>query len=99
MADLEQGWRWWLRFIVVPLLAGSGVTAVVIAFINRAPIPSSSQPTSMKPLTTCSQAVFADYPKGVWNVRGVKIRTGSPDTSFSRELIFSGPTRGTWYQG
>lgn len=36
MADeKETGWKWWLRYIVVPLIGSGGVIAIVVAIIMR----------------------------------------------------------------
>ena len=34
MSDLETGWRWWTRHVIVPLLAGSGVIGAVALYIK-----------------------------------------------------------------
>jgi acyl carrier protein len=36
LTDEEQGWKWWIRFVIVPLIAGGGFIAVV-ADLNRSP--------------------------------------------------------------
>ena len=49
MADLERGFKWWLRYIIVPiivpLLAGGGIIAVLISDIFR----QSHPPTALPP--------------------------------------------------
>ena len=34
MSDLETGWRWWMRHVIVPLLAGSGVIGAVALYFK-----------------------------------------------------------------
>jgi len=36
MADLEQGMKWWVRYLLVPLIGGGGLVAVVIALLKPA---------------------------------------------------------------
>lgn len=35
MAELEEGYRWWLRYVIVPLVGGGGVIALIIAVIGN----------------------------------------------------------------
>ncbi len=35
MAEHESGWRWWLRYIVMPLVGSGGVIAIVVALVSR----------------------------------------------------------------
>lgn len=37
MAEVETGWRWWLRYIIVPIVATGGVVGVIVSafFIKR----------------------------------------------------------------
>ena len=51
MADNEAGYKWWLRYIVAPLIGGGGIVAVVVALIS---IPPNEQPVETvipQPLT------------------------------------------------
>ncbi len=32
-SDSETGWRWWLRYVIVPLIGSGGVVAIVVALI------------------------------------------------------------------
>lgn len=41
MADIEAGHKWWLRYVVVPLIGGGGIVAVVVALLNRLPEETS----------------------------------------------------------
>jgi len=41
--DYERGFKWWLRYIIIPLLSGGGiVTAIIVAFVTR-PTPVAAQ--------------------------------------------------------
>ena len=35
MSDNEHGAKWWIRFVIVPLIGGGGLIAIMVAFINR----------------------------------------------------------------
>lgn len=35
MADNEIGFRWWLRFVVVPIVGGGGIVAIIVALLSR----------------------------------------------------------------
>ena len=39
------------------------------------------------------------YPRGMWKMKGVNTRTGDKTAVFGKEIVFDGPTKGTWYQG
>jgi hypothetical protein len=41
MPDIEKGFRWWIRHVVVPLIGGGGLIAILVAFIMR---PTSQPP-------------------------------------------------------
>ncbi|WP_152532174.1 hypothetical protein [Leptolyngbya sp. Heron Island J] len=40
--DNEQGYKWWLRYVVVPLFGGGGVIAIIVALLTR-PTPTVAQ--------------------------------------------------------
>jgi hypothetical protein len=42
MPDIEHGFKWWIRYVIVPLIGGGGAIAIVVAIINR-PSPSPPQ--------------------------------------------------------
>jgi hypothetical protein len=44
MADSEQGLKWWLRYIIVPLIGGGGIIGIVIAIISRPQFPQNTVP-------------------------------------------------------
>ena len=35
MAELEEGWKWWLRYIIVPVIAGSGLIGIVVTLLVK----------------------------------------------------------------
>jgi hypothetical protein len=35
MAETETGFRWWMRYVIVPMIGGGGVIAIIVAFIGR----------------------------------------------------------------
>lgn len=41
--QLEHGFKWWLRYVIVPLVGGGGIIAVVVAKIDR---PKDAAPYS-----------------------------------------------------
>ena len=46
MTDKEKGFKWWLRYIIVPLIAGSGLVTIFITLMGRnEPDPRPSNPT------------------------------------------------------
>ena len=45
MADLEQGPKWWLRYVIVPILVGGGV----LGYFLRPSAPSNSGPPPTPP--------------------------------------------------
>ena len=46
MADIETGFRWWMRYVLVPLIGTGGAIALLAAWINK-PV---QQPQSGAPL-------------------------------------------------
>lgn len=44
MTDTEKGHRWWLRYVIVPLIGGGGMVALVVAWINRPTAPKPEPP-------------------------------------------------------
>ena len=46
MPEIESGFRWWARYVLVPLVGGGGLIAVVVATIDRykgsQPAPSAA---------------------------------------------------------
>ena len=53
MADSEHGWKWWVRFVVVPLIGGGGIIAVIIALmIEESPTATMPQSAVTTPIAT-----------------------------------------------
>jgi len=48
MSDSEAGWKWWIRYVIVPLLASGGVVAIFIASLRK----PSLQPSTTAPQTS-----------------------------------------------
>lgn len=47
MADPETGYRWWIRYVAVPLLGAGGAIAAFVTYITRSPHPlPAPQPAS-----------------------------------------------------
>jgi hypothetical protein len=45
MAD-ESGLKWWVRYVIVPIIGGGGVIAIVVAVIERTHVPNHlAEPT------------------------------------------------------
>lgn len=42
MADEERGAKWWIRYVIVPLIGGGGIIAVVVARMAQPTIPRSA---------------------------------------------------------
>ena len=43
MAESETGLKWWLRYVVVPLVGSGGIVALIVAFLNRPAAPPNPQ--------------------------------------------------------
>jgi hypothetical protein len=41
MADNESGLKWWMRYVIVPIIGGGGVIAVVVAVMEKPGVPPS----------------------------------------------------------
>jgi hypothetical protein len=35
MGEIESGFKWWMRYVIVPIIGGGGIIAIVIAVIDR----------------------------------------------------------------
>lgn len=47
MAEADTGYKWWIRYVLVPIIGGGGVVALLVAYINR-PLPPPSAPTPVQ---------------------------------------------------
>ena len=43
-SDTEQGYKWWIRYVVVPLIGGGGLIAIIVALLDRPTIPPLPTP-------------------------------------------------------
>src|SRR5215471_15849221 len=39
MSDPESGYKWWIRYVIVPLIGGGSVVALLVAYLNRPAVP------------------------------------------------------------
>lgn len=68
MAEGESGYKWWIRYVVVPLLGGGVVVALVTAYLSRPvpttapnrPTPATASPRGSKPPTPRSTQAGPD---------------------------------------
>jgi hypothetical protein len=51
MADGEHGYKWWVRYVLVPLIGGGGLIALVVAIINRPAIQSNKHEVGVRTKT------------------------------------------------
>jgi len=47
MDEPEKGIKWWLRYVIVPILGTGGIIAVVVAVLSR---PPSTNPLTLEKL-------------------------------------------------
>ena len=57
MPDTENGLRWWIRYVLVPLVGTGGIVAVIAAWVTRPSLPAIQS----TPSASASQAI-ADTP-------------------------------------
>jgi hypothetical protein len=58
MSDLEHGFKWWMRYVVVPVIGGGGVVAIIVAFMGGGALKQRPEPSSSTDLSpTKSQLV------------------------------------------
>lgn len=85
MGESEQGLKWWLRYVIVPLIGGGGLVAIVVAYLGlpQSPqhLPSSSSQVSQAPQD--STALKPESPKTVKS-------QAQPGVSATVETISSG---------
>ena len=53
MSD-EKGWKWWIRYVVVPLIGSGGLIALFLAYMQQPtkPLPDNIEPPSIEPVIT-----------------------------------------------
>jgi hypothetical protein len=66
MAEIETGFRWWVRYVIVPIVGGGGVIAILVALLSQhntvQPKAQNADPTpttSSSPQNTMSQPASA----------------------------------------
>ena len=71
MSELEKGLKWWLRYVIVPMLAGGGVLATLVAFLLRPPTqPSISKGVERAPAPPARSPATPKRPMDIylsWN--------------------------------
>lgn len=35
MTKLESGYKWWIRYVIVPLIGGGGIIAIIVALLTQ----------------------------------------------------------------
>jgi hypothetical protein len=65
----EHGWKWWLRYIVVPLIGGGGLVAVIVALISHSPLPTPPERQVVAPVVEAQWAMSLQPPAGWSNIR------------------------------
>jgi hypothetical protein len=65
----ESGIKWWLRYVLVPLVGGGGVVALIVAAVLR-PDPAQPPPgnTVVTPVAPVAPEVSRDFFVGRWQV-------------------------------
>lgn len=43
-SEIEKGYKWWVRYVIVPLIGGGGLIAIVVALLTRTPPTTSGSP-------------------------------------------------------
>lgn len=69
MSNSETGYKWWLRYVVVPLIGGGGIIAVIVALISRSPTePPLQEGISQLPVTeervVIAEEIVVDFSAG-----------------------------------
>jgi hypothetical protein len=59
----ERGLKWWLRYVVVPLVGGGGVIAIFVALLERRPAHSPDAQARAAPTVDCTRASQASTRK------------------------------------
>jgi len=45
----EQGLKWWIRYVIVPIIGSGGVIAIIVALLNSVKTPQPIQPLTSTP--------------------------------------------------
>lgn len=57
MPDIEKGFKWYLRYVLVPLIGTGGVVAIIVAFIIRPPQTSKFHEPDQPRTTTLEEGI------------------------------------------
>ena len=64
MADQDSGYKWWIRYVLVPMIGGGGIVGLIIAYMNLAhespklqPVAPTSRQQTVEPSPAPSPAV------------------------------------------
>jgi hypothetical protein len=65
MSEQETGFKWWIRYVIVPMIGGGGIIAIVVAILGIPPKPtvSKADPTKNEAITTPLSVVTTDPQK------------------------------------
>src|SRR6266849_10345534 len=66
--DTESGFKWWMRYVIVPIIGGGGIIAIVVAIVERPkPVPQETQSISSpaNPGATGSENIMDLWVEGV----------------------------------
>lgn len=64
-AEQEHGLKWWLRYVIVPVIGGGGIVAIIVAFIAKYPFPlETSTPMSPVRITNVNWNTYQADGKG-----------------------------------
>ena len=98
--DEEKGYKWWLRYVVIPLIGGGGVIALIVALLSQPQPPVVPTPT----YATDAAISIEDFPGEIFNFSGNSgyaelhvIRKASDD--FDYLFYYRMPESGDGYAG
>ena len=74
MAELESGLRWWIRYVIVPIVAGGGVIAIVVSVLRS---EQKQEPTKLSAPSTAALPSVQPAPQSLQGHLTVAV---SPDT-------------------
>jgi hypothetical protein len=84
MSETEKGIKWWIRYVIVPLIGGGGLIALIIALVNQPHVSKSiEEPVSTQNVNTRKYI-------------GSEVRAASSDEQFhpATVIILFIPSRG-----
>lgn len=80
MAEIETGLKWWLRYIAVPLLAGSGIVGL-ISFWSHTGVETPISASSSSPVST-RRTNSSETPKARRQLQQFAAEIGSIDANW-----------------